>query len=56
MTSTCTLCTQRVTGVGFPSYCSDFSRGASDPGRRIPDAALASGTPPAWCPKRGDAA
>lgn len=47
----CRLCAQRVTGVGFPSYCGDFSMGGSDPGRRIPDDKVA--TAPAWCPKKG---
>jgi hypothetical protein len=50
----CTMCVQRVTGEGFPSYCADFARDGSSPGRRIPDDKLATG--PSWCPKKGSAA
>jgi hypothetical protein len=54
ITTGCAMCAQRITGEGFPSYCADFSTGATDPGRRIPDDKIA--TSPAWCPKKGSAA
>jgi hypothetical protein len=50
----CTLCVQRITGSGFPSYCGDFSKGPTDPGRRIQDRDMERG--PHWCPKKGEAA